>query len=50
MWNLKHDTNELTYKTETYRHIEQTCGCQGKGGVGKECNGRLVLIDANNYI
>ena len=32
MWNLKYDTHELTYETETSRrHREQTCGCQGRG-------------------
>ena len=24
MWNLKYDTNELIYKTETHRHRKQT--------------------------
>ena len=33
MWNLKYDTNELNYKTET--DTEQT-GCQGVGRVGDE--------------
>ena len=37
MWNLKYDTNELIYETET-RHIAQTWGCQGgewgRGGLG----------------
>ena len=38
MWNLKYDTNELIYETETdsqkqtHGHREQTCGCQGGGG------------------
>ena len=33
IWNLKYDTNELRYKTETdSRCREQTCGCQGRGG------------------
>ena len=33
MWNLKYDTNELIYKTQTYRHRKQTYGYQrGKGG------------------
>ena len=33
MWNLKYDTNELIYKTETYRHRKQTYGYQrGKEG------------------
>ena len=30
MWNLKYDTNDPIYKTETdHRHGKQTCGCQG---------------------
>ena len=33
MWNLKYDTNELIYETETHRHRKQTYGYQrGKGG------------------
>ena len=33
LWNLKRDTSEPIYKTEkTYRHREETCGCQGVGG------------------
>ena len=35
MWNLKYDTNELIHKTETHRHREQICGCQGWGGGGE---------------
>ena len=31
MWNLKYGTNEPIYKTETHRHGEQTCVCQGVG-------------------
>ena len=32
MWNLKYDTNDPIYKTETdHGHGEQTCDCQGKG-------------------
>ena len=34
MWNLKYDTNELIYETETDLHREQTCGCQAGGGGG----------------
>ena len=38
MWHLKYGTNEPIYETETDRHREQTCGCQGEGlgrdGVG----------------
>ena len=38
MWNLKYGTNEPIYKTkQTYRHREQTCGCQG--GRGREWDG-----------
>ena len=32
IWNLKYDTNELIYKTETHRHREQTCECLGGEG------------------
>ena len=28
-WNLKYDTDELTYETETDSQTEKTCGCQG---------------------
>ena len=32
MWNLKYDTNDPIYKTETdHGHGEQTCVCQGLG-------------------
>lgn len=37
MQNLKYDTNELIYKTETDSHREKTCGCEegrDKDGVG----------------
>ena len=34
MWNLKYDTSELIYETETHGHREQTCGCQGEGAGG----------------
>ena len=27
MWNLKHNTNEHIYKTETDSQREQICGC-----------------------
>ena len=34
MWNLKYDTKEPIYETESdSRHREQPCGFQG-GGVG----------------
>ena len=37
MWNLKYDTNELIYETETHRHRKQIYGYQrGKGGGGRD--------------
>ena len=27
IWNLKHGTNEIVYRKETWGHEEQTCGC-----------------------
>ena len=37
MSNLKYDTNELIYETETdSQNREQTCGCQGGCGMGEE--------------
>ena len=35
-WNLEYDTNEPIYETETDRHREQTCGCQGGGSWGRD--------------
>ena len=48
MWNLKHDTNEPIYETETDSQRVQTCGCQGGGREG--WTGSLVLANANYYI
>ena len=51
MWNLKYDTNEPIYETETdsrrtdYR--EWTCGCQGGEQVGERWIGSLGLADTN---
>ena len=50
MWNLKYDTNELTYETETDSQIKRTdlC-CQGRGcGGGRDRD--LGFADANYYI
>ena len=49
MWNLKYDTNELTYKAETdsQRHGKQTCGYQrGKrlGGINEFGISRYKLL------
>ena len=50
MWDLKYDTNEPIYETKTDRHREQTCGCQGGGGVGEGWIGSVGLADVNYYI
>ena len=34
MWNLKYNTNEQIYKTETDRHRESICGYLGGDRVG----------------
>ena len=50
MWNLKYDTNEPIYETETEpHHRNKTGGAEGKG-VGEGWSGRLGLADANHYI
>ena len=37
MWNLKYDTNELTYETEiTHRHRKQTYNYQRRKGVWRD--------------
>ena len=44
MWNLKYDTNELIYETETdSRHREQIYGYQGGGEGGGR--GKLGIGD-----
>ena len=42
MWNLKYDTNEATYKTETDSDVENSrlVVAKGKGG-GRGMNGDL---------
>ena len=47
MWNLKYDSNEPLYETETDSHTEQTCGCPDGGVAGEEWTGSLELVDAN---
>ena len=49
MWNLRYDTNEPIYKTETDPQREQTCGRKA-GGWGEGWIGSLGLADANHYI
>ena len=50
MWNLKYDTNELIYETETHSQTENRLvvvkGEEGWGG----WTGSLGLVDANDYI
>ena len=50
MWNLKYNTNENIYGTETDSHREETCSYQGEDGVGKGRIKGLGLIDASYYI
>ena len=44
--------NLSTKQKENHRHREQTCGCQGWGGVveGEGWTGSLGVVDANCYI
>ena len=48
MWNLKYNTNELIYETDTNK--KHTCACQGGSGMGEGQTGSLGLPDANYYI
>ena len=49
MWNLKYDTNELIYKTET--DLQRTdMGLPRGRGLGKGRIGSFGLADANFYI
>ena len=51
IWNLKYDTNQHICETkQTHSYREQTCGCQGGGGVEEGRNGSLGLAEANDYI
>ena len=49
MWNLKFDTNEHSYETETYSDIKNRLVVSKEeiGWGGK--SGSLELADANNY-
>ena len=49
MWNLKYDTNELIYETETESGT-QVVVTKGEVGWGKWWSGNLKLTDANDYI
>ena len=51
MWNLKHDTNELIYQTETDSQTQRRdmCVCQGAVGGGR-MNRSSGLAGANYHI
>ena len=42
--------NLSTRQKQTHRRREQTCGCQGGGGVGEEWIWSLGLADVSYYI
>ena len=48
MWNLKSDTNELIYETETDSQTRRTDLPRGREGEG--WTGSLGLADANYHI
>ena len=51
MWNLKYDTNEHIYETETDSQIRRTdLWLPRRGGVGEERIGIWGLADVNLYI
>ena len=51
MWNLKYDTNEPIYKTETDSQSERTDLWLPRGrGVGEGRTGSLGLAGTNYYI
>ena len=51
MWNLKFNTNEPIYETETKSETQKTdCGCQGGEGVREGWTGSLGLVNANYCI
>ena len=49
MWNLKYDTNEVIYETETDSRTYRTDLWLPRG-VGEGCTGSLGLADATFYI
>ena len=51
MWNLKYDTNELVYETETESLTQTTDWWLSRGtGLGKGWSGRLGSADVSFYI
>ena len=49
MWNLKHDTNELIYETDSQTERTDLWLPRGRGA-GEGWTGNLGLADANYYI
>ena len=48
MWNLKYNTKELIYETETdSQDIENRLVCAKEAGTGRRMDGSLGLADAN---
>ena len=51
IWNLKYDTNEPIYETETDSQTKRTDWWLPRGrGLGEGCSGRLGLADVSFYI
>ena len=50
MWNLKYDTSELIYKTETDSQTQRTDLWLPGWGVGEGWSVRLGLADANYHM
>ena len=50
MWNLKYDTNELIYETETDSQVQRTDLWLPRGWEGEGWIRSLGLADANCYI
>ena len=50
MWNLKYDTNEHIYETETDSDIENTLVVAEREGVGEGRVGSLGSAEADDYI
>ena len=50
MWNLKHDTNELIYQTETDSQTQRRDVCVPRGSGWGRMNWSSGLAGANYYI
>ena len=50
MWNLKYDTDEHIYETETDTHTDNRLVVAKGEGMGEGRIGSLGLADANYYI